>query len=190
MRNIKAFEFGFDRNDVSFASAPYGWSYKDDYDDWLWDDYYDDYYYDVDFGHRSLEFSHRIKNSNRDSIKHSLSFVTRNKNCRHLFQDIIAGNFCIAIEACTLLAEKYYIDSFDRYAEAFGEKHGFNLSLHEFDESSKYEYVNPVTDERFRMTKWACKFEEHIGAGENVTYDEVVEIIAHCVRIGRARVFY
>lgn len=189
MRNKKAFDYGVDTWDTGYIGNPtqpfhgpwedYGWDY--DYDDWDWYDQYDSEY-------RSRELvKHHFKNSNRDSIRMKLQHVRRNKNCRNVFEDLIAGNFCIVVYAGTLIADKYYIDSLCRYGETIALKKGFSINIYEFDGNDML-WIDVAQDKRFSMTKWAQKVvidaENH-----DLHLNEIVEIIAHCVRLERVSSF-
>lgn len=189
MRNKKAFEYGIDTWDTGYIGNPaqpfqgpwedYSWDY--DYDDWDWFDQYGSEY-------RSRELvKHRFKNSNRDAIRIKLQHVRRNKSCRNIFEDLIAGNFCIVVYAGTLLANKYYIDSLCRYGETIGKSNGFSVNIYEFCNDDMV-WVNVAEDKRFSMTKWSEKVRVS-SENQNLSLNDVIEIIAHCVRLDRVSSF-
>lgn len=189
--NKKELEFLLDASGVSYIGNSYD-SDDNAYDLWYFheedSDYYNQYPYDWQ-AHYTYELAqNRIKSSNREIIRLFLSGIGRNHKRRPEFESIIAGPFYLKIEGTTLLADKYFLETITDYGTA--PNYTFSLVITELDDTEECLYINPVEDVRFKMAKWTNKFEDFVGVGKNLTLDEVVEIIAHCVRIARASSFF
>lgn len=196
MRNQKAYHYGYDVWNASFSARPY--NLDGDCTEWddcdLEEDYdysSDMYWYDA-IVFKNKEFcTNKINTTNKDYIKYKLSQVKLNSNCRHLFEDIIAGNFCISVNAETI-ANKYFINNLLDYANFVQARSSFpaglQINIYEIS-SDSLNFINPYSDERFNMTKWVDKFESKI-ENQNFLLDDLVNIISHCIRIERAKSFY